>query len=79
MKSKVLQQIMDRTKKFSKKLNKTINNKSILKNVKSFVKNYLLQMNINFKYSTKFDHLYKPPTKRKRIAYNTFLIENMML
>lgn len=71
---KIIQKMMNKSRKFTKKLNKTIKNKSTLKKCETFCKNdYLREMKKVFKKSSeKFNIPYKSPTKQEDdFDYNT--------
>jgi hypothetical protein len=71
---KILQKVMNKSKKFSKKLNKTIKNKPTLKKCEQFCKNdFMVEMKKVFKNSSKkYNNSYKSPTKQENeFAYNT--------
>lgn len=70
---KVLQKIMNKSKKFSKRLNKTIKNKSTLKKCEQFCKkDYMVEMNKVFKKSgEKWNVPYNPTKEYNNFMYNT--------
>ena len=71
---KILQKIMDKSKKFSKNLNKTIKNKSSLKKCENFCKkDYMKYMDKKIKiFSKKHNMEYKHPTKEENeFTFNT--------